>query len=48
LDGFDNLYYTVKKELKINDEDEFAVTVGMKGQVLLVGLDRLPDRQIQG
>ena len=24
--GFDNLYYTVKKELEINDRHEFAVT----------------------
>ena len=31
--GFDNLYYTVKKELMINDEHEFAATVGMSGQI---------------
>ena len=27
--GFDNLYYTIKKELTINDEREFAFTVGV-------------------
>ncbi len=31
--GFDNLYYTVKKELMINDEHEFAITIGMNGQI---------------
>ncbi len=31
--GFDNLYYTIKKELTINDEREFAFTVGVNGQV---------------
>lgn len=31
--GFDNLYYTIKKELTINDEREFAFTVGLYGQV---------------
>lgn len=31
--GFDNLYYTVKKELTINDTHEYAVTIGVKGQI---------------
>jgi len=31
--GFDNLYYTVKKELTMNDEHEFAITGGVNGQV---------------
>ena len=31
--GFDNLYYTVKKELTINDEHEFTFTVGVNGQI---------------
>ncbi len=35
--GFDNLYYTVKKELEINDEHEFSVTIGMTGQASRTG-----------
>ena len=35
--GFDNLYYTVKKELDINDEHEFAITIGVTGQVSRTG-----------
>lgn len=35
--GFDNLYYTVKKELDINDAHEFAVTVGLTGQASRTG-----------
>ena len=31
--GFDNLYFTVKKELEINDRHEFAVTLGLAGQI---------------
>ncbi|BDW10626.1 hypothetical protein PSHI8_07080 [Polynucleobacter sp. SHI8] len=31
--GFDNLYYTVKKELTINDQHEFALTLGVNGQI---------------
>jgi hypothetical protein len=31
--GFDNLYYTVKKELTINDAHEYAVSVGVAGQI---------------
>ncbi len=31
--GFDNLYYAVKKELTINDQHEFAITLGVNGQV---------------
>jgi hypothetical protein len=35
--GFDNLYYTIKKELEINDRHEFAVTVGISGQASRTG-----------
>jgi len=31
--GFDNLYYTVKQELTINDQHEFAITLGVNGQI---------------
>ena len=31
--GFDNVYYTIKKELTINDEHEFALTAGVNGQI---------------
>ncbi len=31
--GVDNLYYTVKKELIINDKHEFAITLGVNGQI---------------
>ena len=33
VNGFDNVYYTVKKELTINDQHEFALTLGLNGQV---------------
>jgi hypothetical protein len=31
--GFDNLYFTVKKELTINDVHEFAISLGINGQI---------------
>ena len=33
MNGFDNLYYNVKKELTINDQHEFAITFGVNGQL---------------
>ena len=31
--GFDNLYYAVKKEITINDVHEYAITLGLTGQI---------------
>ena len=31
--GFDNIYFTLKKELAINAQHEFAITIGVNGQI---------------
>jgi len=37
INGFDNLYYSVKKELTINEKHEYALTFGLNGQIAGTG-----------
>jgi hypothetical protein len=37
LNGFDNVYYSIKKELAINEKHEYALTLGLNGQVAGTG-----------